>query len=512
MGKAINSEPLGTFYRGGKTKKRREWRGWSDTWYDYTRWLKNWGVMIAFMAKPANLKGFFRYRWMMNYLSVPDFVDRHTEGLRGAQLRIAHKEFDFIVEHVCETIGNLFRADPLCGNDKAFNKTVVVFDENMMSQIMNGFPNLHMVCREIPIIYTPSTVTQEGVIHYIDRAQQYGIPGDVCPMPAAELGVALDDDYPIVGVCAVQCNTTCDGSLMGNGIEARAFGIPTFQLAVPIRHTQESVQEYGAEEIANCIRFIEQQTGEIFDWDNYFKCIGTFNEQTKLFLEWLDMSRTDYPQVIGNNVALYRDAYYQVGGGRDPRFLKNDQEITKLAWDAYEQKNSCVSEVRHRAVLWGVQAQYYTAFPIWLQNCWGILPIIDMLSLTSTRICSTTDKDVAMLDLAHLYMNMNMRNRSNGGYQVGVEDLWRFCEEFRADMVILYEHIGCKSMSGYHGIFEEEGRKRGIHIVWATHGLMDPRAASRADMRGEVNLYMRSVLNEEPLDPSLEHFDDTNAW
>jgi len=168
--------------------------------------------------------------------------------------------------------------------------------------------------------------------------------------------------------------------------------------------------------------------------------------------------------------------------------------------------------VRHRAVLWGVQAQYYTAFPIWLQNCWGILPIIDMLSLTSTRICSTTDKDVAMLDMAHLYMNMNMRNRSNGGYQVGVEDLWRFCEEFRADMVILYEHIGCKSMSGYHGIFEEEGRKRGIHIVWATHGLMDPRAASRADMRGEVNLYMRSVLKEEPLDPSLEHFDDSNAW
>ena len=175
MGKAINSEPLGTFYRGGKTKKRREWRGWKDTWYDYTRWLKNWGVMIGFMAKPANLKGFFRYRWMMNYLSVPDFVDRHTEGLRGAQLRIAHLEFDFIVEHVCETIGNLFRADPLCGNDKAFNKTVVVFDENMMSQIMNGFPNLHMVCREIPIIYTPSTVTQEGVIHYIPVRVLYTI-------------------------------------------------------------------------------------------------------------------------------------------------------------------------------------------------------------------------------------------------------------------------------------------------------------------------------------------------
>ena len=46
----------------------------------------------------------------------------------------------------------------------------------------------------------------------------------------------------------------------------------------------------------------------------------TFNEETKLFREWLDLSKTNRPQVIGNNVALYRDAYYQVGGGRDAPF------------------------------------------------------------------------------------------------------------------------------------------------------------------------------------------------
>ena len=49
-------------------------------------------------------------------------------------------------------------------------------------------------------------------------------------------------------------------------MEARRFGIPTFQLAVLIRHMQQSVQEYGAEEIANCIRFIKEQTGEMSDW------------------------------------------------------------------------------------------------------------------------------------------------------------------------------------------------------------------------------------------------------
>ena len=39
MGKMMGSEPLGKFYTGKPAKKRREWRGLKDTWYDYTRWL-----------------------------------------------------------------------------------------------------------------------------------------------------------------------------------------------------------------------------------------------------------------------------------------------------------------------------------------------------------------------------------------------------------------------------------------------------------------------------------------
>jgi len=419
MSKAIGSERLGDRYKGGRTRTRREWRGLKDTWYDYTRWLFIWKCLIKFLSKPNNIRGFFRYRWMMNYLAVPDFVDRHTEGLRGPQLRIAHEEFDLVVEHMCDTIGTMFRADARIGNDRALSEKIVVFDENMMTHLMGGFPNLRMICMEIAPIYTSSTMAQDGVLHYIDVAQEFGIPADVCPMPAAELGVAIDDDYPIIGKCAIQCNTTCDGSLMGNGVEARRFQVPTFQLAAPIRHTQESVLDYGAEEVENAIKFIERETGEKFDWERYFQCIDTFNKENEQLREWWDITRTDYPQAIGNNIALYRDTTYQVAGGRDVRFLEADQRITKLVTEGYKNKTPAVKEARHRAILWGVQAQYFSAFPLWLQNCWGILPLVDMLSLTSTDALCTTDKHQAMLDLSFLYGKMTMRNRSNGGYESG---------------------------------------------------------------------------------------------
>lgn len=512
MSKQLGSEPLGQFYTGKKAKKRREWRGFKDTWYDYTKWLGIWKTLICFMVKPNNLKGFFRYRWMMNYLAVPDFFDRHTEGMRGVQLRMAHTGLGLIVRDMCDMINMIFKADPEIGNDTRLNEKIVLFDENMMSTLMAGFPNLHWLSVEIPSVYTSSMMAQNGVTHYIDVTQEYGVPADVCPMPAAELGVALDGDFPLIGKCAVQCNTTCDGSLMGNGIEASCFSIPTFQLAVPIRHRQESVQEYAADEIKNAIHFIEEQTGETFDWDAYFDSMKRFNLETQELLEWFDISKTDYPQMISVNLALYRYGVYQAAGGRNQTFLDTDRELTRLAMKGYEEKLPVTVEARHRAITWGVQAAYYTALPIWLQNCWGIVPLVDMLSLVSTEMINTEDKEQSILDLAYLYENMIMRNRSNGGYDTGVEALWRYCEMFRADMVIMYAHMGCKSMSGYHGLFEEEARKRGIHLIWVTHSLMCPQDSSRRDMRTEVNRYMRTVLQEEPLDPSLEDFDDSNNW
>ena len=179
MGKELGSGRLGELYNGKKARKRREWRGFKDTWYAYTQWLKIWKVLIKFMAKPRNIKGFFRYRWMLNYLAVPDFFDRHTEGMRGEQLRMAHTGLGLIVADMCEMVNTVFKADPRIGNDKELSNRIVLFDENMMSEIMNGFPNLQWVSVEVPAIYTSAMMNQTGVSHYIDVTSEYGVPGDV---------------------------------------------------------------------------------------------------------------------------------------------------------------------------------------------------------------------------------------------------------------------------------------------------------------------------------------------
>ena len=520
MAKEIGADRLGDFYTDGKVRSRREWRGLRDTLYDYKCWLGIMGTLAGFIIKPRNIKAMFRYRCMANYLAVPMMVDRHTQGLRGEYLRICHTEQDLIIKDVAKLLDNLFRGDRRIGNDTEFSKKVVLVDENEMTAVMMGFPTLKGLSRETPSTYVSVLLNQNAALHYIDVAQEYGLSGDVCPMPEAEAGVSIDDDAPVLGACAVQCNTTCDGSLMGNGVISKRLeledGIPCFQLAAPLRHREDDVQEYAAQEIRNAIAFIEEHTGEKWDWKHYFACAKRVNISTRHRQEWLDMNKTDYPQVFGSNLALYTETNYMAICGKVPEFVEADRKISKLAEQAYAKKKRMAKEYRHRAIVWGVQSHYYMDFLLWLLNCWGIVPLTDMLSMVSTKELAEEDtpenREQAIYDMAWLTENMIMRNRTHGGYKVLLDELWEFCEEFHADMVILWEHMSCKALDGMHGQFEEKARQLGIHLVWVSHDLFDPRVISRQGVRDQVNQYMRSVMREEPLDPTLEVIHDEKSW
>ena len=125
----------------------------------------------------------------------------------------------------------------------------------------------------------------------------------------------------------------------------------------------------------------------------------------------------------------------------------------------------------------------------------GRIVRFDML-VRSGKLAKATDADVA----------------THGGYRVLLDELWEFTQQFNADMVILWEHMSCKALDGMHGLFEDRARELGINLVWVSHDLFDPRIISRQGVRDQINNYMRSVMREEPLDPSLEVLHDEESW
>ena len=447
-------------------------------------------------------------------------IDKNTLGQRGETLRITRTAIDFVVKEMAQIVKDNNRADIRCGNDKKLSNRSVLCDENGMTAFMMGFPTLNSAQREVVTLFSANLINQNCATHYIDVAQQYGIPGDVCPMPETELGISIEDDFAVFGKCAVQINTTCDGSMMGNGLIAkrleREYHIPTFQLAAPIRFKNDDVQAYAAEDIKKAIAFVEEHTGAKWDWDYYFECAKRVNITTRNRWEWLDVNSTDYPQFVGSVFCLYNDTNYMGNCGKSAVFPTIDAKIMQLVKKGLENKTMLGQQYRHRCLVWGVQSHYLFDLLYWMINCWGVVPLSDMLSMVIDREIAEVDtpanREQAYYDMAYLTENMIMRNHTHGGYEALLDEMWKYCEMLGADMIMLWEHIACKALTGMHGIFEEQARERGIHLVWVQHDLCDPRIANRQSIRDQFNLYMRTVMREEPLDPSLEVIDDNNMW
>ena len=200
-------------------------------------------------------------------------------------------------------------------------------------------------------------------------------------------------------------------------------------------------------------------------------------------------------------------------GGIDPRILKTFKKVDNLMMKAYANREEpWRGKMRHRAIVWSVPAHYYANFSNWLANCWGINVLVEMESLNFTKPLETEDKEEALRDMARLYERMVMRRHTNGGYDHVLTELWRQVEAWKPDIVIMYQHVSCKNMSTLNGLFEDQAREHGVRLIWIEHDLMDPRTVSRKDMRSKVNEYMRTVMREEPLDPSLVDFEDDASW
>lgn len=509
-------EGLGDLYtKDGKALlKHREWRGVEDTAYDYYRWLITWKNMIVMVGKDpvSTVKGLWNYRWMASYLSAPSFVDRHCAGLRGPQLKMAHLHYNMIIKHTTELIGLSFKADERFHPNNELSKRIVLTDEIVPNELFTGFPNLIPIPLQTLPIFLSSMVDQQLPPVYLETVEGYGVPADVCPLPSAEAGVAIDDDYPKMGCCMISTNMPCDGSIMNTAFLDRRLKLPTYSFGVPLRYDADDVQEYAVEEIKSLIKFIEDQTGEKFDWNAYLSRMKDYDKQLDYELQKWDVNKTPYPQMTGACFWLYRIFYFNLSGGYNEKFLKVDEKVNKIMMKAYENKTPVSKEMRHRAVVWSCPANYYTSFANWLENCWGINVVMDMETMISYLEINTENKEQSLNDLAKTYQRSIMRKHTKGGYRHVVDELWRIVEEYNADTVIMYDQISCKGMDGLNGIFDDQAREKNINFIWVKQDLMDARTISRRDMREQVNQYMQTVLQEEPVDPTLVDFEDSLAW
>ena len=501
------------FYDGTGIAKHREWRGVGDTFYDFSQWLVNLGIMGAFVMKsPVRImRGMLEYRWMGSYLGGLHWIDKSLEGLRGPALRVAHIHMHAIMKGSTTHIANAMKGDRRFGDTPEAERQVLL-EQAMGPELVAGFPNLKPMSMEAFQGLLGCYMDQQLPTHYLDVMAHYGLPTDSCRLSATAAGVAIRDDYPKNGACIVVNNMPCDSSTMNSQLIERRFDIPSMVGSLPMRWEDEKTDKYALSQMWKIIRFIEENTGERFDETAFMEMMEKHNAEILAEHEKWEFLRSQYTAYGCTMVNIFHVFIYAFSGGRLPYVYKAQQKGLKIAAKAYEKKLNCFPKARHRMIIWGGPGCYNFHFAQWLYNCWGILTIAQMDNFEGNILIDTSSLESALIGVAKSYEHGVMRRHLTGGYQ-HLFEFWEEAERFNCDMVLMYEDITCKGALGLSGMVNEQAKEHpDIRLMMVSNDMFDYRTITRNDMRQQVNDYMVAVMQEQPLDPTLLDFDDNTGW
>ena len=288
------------YYDKTGVAKWREWRGVKDTLYDYTAWIKNIICMVQMvaMAPLPILKGFWEYRWMGSYLGTFMFIDRLFEGYRGPELRIAHMNMHAIVQSLTKRIAFALKNDARLGGGPD-TENIIPHDETITPLFLKGFKGLYPFPLQTLPEFIICDVDQHIEPYYVDVAESFGLPADVCSRCAAETGVAIDDAFPLFGKVMLSTNMPCNASEATSMFQRRRIGKPDFPITLAMQHNEKEALPYSRQTLLDAIAFVEEHYGVKYDWDEFFKYARLMNEQNTIELEKWDFFKTPYSPLSG---------------------------------------------------------------------------------------------------------------------------------------------------------------------------------------------------------------------
>lgn len=233
-----------------KPRASREWRGVRDTAYDFAWWLVMWWDMAALILRhPLLFTRILHNQSLCDaFFILPVAVDRLLDGKRGGSLRVGRAVCDAAVKRTLREIYILLRAEDSTADSAAVTARIVRMGGLFPIELMAGFTAL------IPVhINAP---------HVLPFDEYDGASS--APVFNAQNGQ-----------CAVICTAHHDANNGSQAQDVFSFTLP------PAGQEWRAALAALTEQLVACIRFIERNTGESFDWDAFFAALERRKKLTR---------------------------------------------------------------------------------------------------------------------------------------------------------------------------------------------------------------------------------------
>lgn len=331
---------------------------------------------------------------------------------------------------------------------------------------------------------------ETGAVRYVDRTENAGFPADMCSFIKTSLGQILAEELPPPRVI-LTTNSPCDSAMAGYIPIEKKLGAPVFRLDHPYETNDRSV-EYYARRLWKMIGFLEEHTGRKMDFGRLKEICQERNRASEYLLEFRECQRNRPAPLGGLLLTLSMLGHELLPGTQEAtRFCRYLRDEAKHRVD---RKMGAVRDERIRIVLWNPPFLIDGDLFRWMEETYGAVVVMDMLAYRSYSIVDTSSAEAMIRSLAYDMMKGPMARHTRGPARNYYEDLVRLVREYRADMVLVASHQGCKNALAVAGIVREIFRRQEIPFLDIQYDLVDPRITSPEEIRNQISRFMETVM------------------
>lgn len=126
---------------------------------------------------------------------------------------------------------------------------------------------------------------------YMDASSRFGYPWEVCQGHRPVVGGALLKKAPKPDLC-ISAQIGCTNAASSTIGLARSYGVPIYYVDMSYGGKREVDFAYYIENLKELIKFLEEYTGNKFDWDRLRKIVDIERQIAEINLEIMEMRKT----------------------------------------------------------------------------------------------------------------------------------------------------------------------------------------------------------------------------
>jgi benzoyl-CoA reductase/2-hydroxyglutaryl-CoA dehydratase subunit BcrC/BadD/HgdB len=426
-----------------------------------------------------------QYPWLVQIADLRSFF-RAVRGRKGNY----RKALLMVLEDVA-AVSVQYLVDVLSNPDRVIYFQSAALGLTELCRAMDLIPFMDLAPPVVSVLINPRSMEK-----YMDIAESEGVPSDACSLFRSSQALLFSGQAP--KAAAIVGNDMCEGQVNASLLYTKMTGLPTFTFTAPNNFNSERAEEWGEQEVMRLVEWLEENTPGKMDWDRLREICEEKNRAIEAEMELWEMMRLQ-PAPLAAEAIWFSHLICAAMMGGTKEATKMFETLAELAKENMKKGVGACPDERYRAVIWHMPMGAHWHIYRYLELKWGVSVIQDSMAYNELGFVDTSSKESILRDVGRQIMHTPMAIIARGPGEYYLDPLFRVIKHWDINLVLVGDHIGCKSTSAMVGMLRDRCRKEGIPLIAVPYDLMDTRFASWEEVRNAFDQFMETIMNVEPL-------------